>query len=173
MLHLSVTAQTLLQADGVTSLNKRVSMFLLLLPLRLKSWQSSLDLLAPLCLMQPRSCFAPRTHRWLMISLVSIRTLKSISAKLLSSWSAPSLCWYLGLFLPGTGLGISLVLKFIRFLVAHFCSLARSLWMAEHPPGLLTTPPSFISSANLLRVHPVLSSSSLMKGLKGIGPSVD
>lgn len=54
----------------------------------LKCCQSSLDQLALLCLIQPKSCFDPRTQRWLIISLVSIRTLKTFSAKLLSSQSA-------------------------------------------------------------------------------------
>ena len=37
--------------------------------------------------------------------------------------------------------------------------------MAAQPSGVSTTPPSFVSSANLLRVHSNSSSRSLMKKL--------
>lgn len=50
---------------------------------------------------------------------------------------------------------------------------------SEVPPGSRTsscvsaTPPSFLSSANLLRVRSAPSSNSLMEMLKNIGPSID
>jgi len=43
-------------------------------------------------------------------------------------------------------------LNLIRFLSAQLSSLSRSRWMAAQPSGVSTTPPSFVSSANLLRV---------------------
>jgi len=45
--------------------------------------------------------------------------------------------------------------------------------MAAQRSGVPTTPLSSVSSANLLRVHSVPSSSSLMKKLNKIGPSTD
>ena len=45
--------------------------------------------------------------------------------------------------------------------------------MAAQPSGVSTTPPSLVSSANLLRVHSNSSSRSLMKKLNKTGPSTD
>ena len=45
--------------------------------------------------------------------------------------------------------------------------------MAAQPAGVSTTPPSFVSSANVLRVHSNSSSRSLMKKLNKTGPSTD
>ncbi|KAK4825450.1 hypothetical protein QYF61_027605 [Mycteria americana] len=50
----------------------------------------------------------------------------------------------------GAGLLHFPLLNFMRFLSAHFSSLSRSLWMAVRPSGVSDTPPSFVSSANLL-----------------------
>ncbi|KAK1208189.1 ZFR protein, partial [Pygoscelis papua] len=48
-----------------------------------------------------------------------------------------------------------------------------SLWMAAQPSGTSATAPSFVSSANLLRVHSAPSSRSLRKILNMTGPSID
>ena len=94
----------------------------------------------------------------------------SFFTKLLSSWVATS--WCLGLFFPRCRtLHISL-LNFMKFLSAHFSSLSRSLWMAAQLCGVLVTCPSFVSSANLVRLHSVPSSRSLMKVLNRTGPSI-
>ena len=45
--------------------------------------------------------------------------------------------------------------------------------MAARPFGTTTTPPSFVSSANLLRVHSVPLSRSLMKMSDSTSPSID
>ena len=52
-------------------------------------------------------------------------------------------------------------------------SLSRSLWMASHPSGVLTAPHSLVSSANVLRVHSIPLSMSLMKILNSTSPSTD
>jgi len=92
-----------------------------------------LDLLAMLFLVQPRipfAAFAAGARCWLMFNLVSTRTPKYFSVKLLFSWAAPSINQCRGLFLPRyRTLHVSL-LNFIRLLSAHFSSLSRSLWMA-------------------------------------------
>ncbi|KAK4806792.1 hypothetical protein QYF61_005588 [Mycteria americana] len=81
--------------------------------------------------------------------------------------------WCLGLFLPrGRTLPFPL-LNFMRFLSAHFSSLFRSLWMAARSSAISATPPTFVSPANLLRVHSAPSSRSLMKMLNRTGPSID
>ena len=45
--------------------------------------------------------------------------------------------------------------------------------MAAQSSGVSTTPPSLVSSADLLRVHSNSSSRSLMKKLNKTGPSTD
>lgn len=54
------------------------------------------------------------------------------------------------------------LLNFMKFLLAHFSSLLRSLWMAAQPPGVLLTSSSILFSENLLRAQSVPSSWSLM-----------
>ena len=56
---------------------------------------------------------------------------------------------------------------------AHCSSLTRSLWMTSHPVGVLTSPCSLVSSANLLRVHLIPLTVSLVKILKSVCPSTD
>ncbi|KAK4814241.1 LOW QUALITY PROTEIN: hypothetical protein QYF61_012737 [Mycteria americana] len=65
------------------------------------------------------------------------------------------------------------LLNLMRFTQAHFSSLSRSLWMTSHPSGVSTAPHSLVSSANLLRVHSISLSMSLMKILNSTGPSTD
>lgn len=52
--------------------------------------------------MQPRAMLmlSAKTHFWLMVSLVTTRTPRTFSARLLFSWEASSMYRYLGLFLP-------------------------------------------------------------------------
>lgn len=49
-------------------------------------------------------------------------------------------------------------------------SLACSGWWAALPSSVLTSPPNFVLSANLLRMHSVPSSKSLMKTLDSTDP---
>lgn len=44
------------------------------------------------------------------------------------------------------------LLSLMRLLFTHFSSLSRSFWMAAQPPGLATTPPNIIFSADLPKV---------------------
>ena len=114
---------------------------------------TSLDLLAMLCLMQPWTpftAFAARSHCLLMSKLMSTA---SFSDKLRFSWVDSSIYRCLGLFLPRCRTLHFPLLNFMRLLSAHFSSLSRSLWMAAQPYGISATPPSFVPSANLLRVH--------------------
>ncbi|KAK4828728.1 hypothetical protein QYF61_000719 [Mycteria americana] len=54
-----------------------------------------------------------------------------------------------------------------------FSSISRPLWMAAQPSGISATPPSFVSSVNLLKVHSAPTSRSLMKMLNRTEPSTD
>ncbi|KAK4827087.1 LOW QUALITY PROTEIN: hypothetical protein QYF61_014189 [Mycteria americana] len=65
------------------------------------------------------------------------------------------------------------LLNLMRFTQAHFSSLSRSLWMVSHPSDVSTAPLSLMSSANLLRVHSIPLSMSLMKILNSTGPTID
>ena len=79
----------------------------------------------------------------------------------------------MGLFLPMCRTLHLPLLNLIRFLSAQLSSLSRSRWMAAQPSGVSTTPPSLVSSANLLMVHFNSSSRSLLKKLNKTGPSTD
>ncbi|KAK4813629.1 hypothetical protein QYF61_014389, partial [Mycteria americana] len=65
------------------------------------------------------------------------------------------------------------LLNLMRFTQAHFSSLSRSLWMTSRPSDLSTAPLSLVSSANLLSVHLISLSMSLMKTLNSTGPTID
>ncbi|KAK4818489.1 hypothetical protein QYF61_014219 [Mycteria americana] len=97
---------------------------------------------------------------------------KSFSAGLHSITSSSSLYWNRGL--PRTRcrtLHLAL-LNLMRFTQAHFSSLSRSLWMTSRSSSVSTAPLSLVSSANLLRVHSILLSMSLMKILNSTGPTI-
>lgn len=64
------------------------------------------------------------------------------------------------------------LLNSMRCLLVHFSSLSRSFCMATQPPSLSNTPPSFVSSANLWKVHDVPAPRSLMKMISSIGSSI-
>ncbi|KAK4810857.1 hypothetical protein QYF61_008829 [Mycteria americana] len=85
----------------------------------------------------------------------------------------PSLYWNRGLPQPRCRTLHLALLNLMRFTQAHFSSLPRSLWMTSRPSGVSTAPLSLVSSANLLRVHSISLSMSLMKILNSTGPSTD
>lgn len=85
-----------------------------------------LYLLAMLFLTQlrvPLAAFATRVNCWPAVNLLATRTTRSLSAKLISSWSVPSIYWCLGqILLRGRTLGVPLLI-FVRFLLARFSNL--------------------------------------------------
>lgn len=123
-----------------------------------------LSLLAALLLMQPRSLwmfFAAKAHCWLIFNMLSTRT----SVPLLQSCCI-AVCWLPTctgpVSFPGAGLGIYFpLLNFMRLLLVCFSSVSGSLWS-----GVSTTPPSFVSPANMLRVQSDPSPRSLTEVLK-------
>lgn len=67
---------------------------------------------------------------------------------LLSSQTALSMSWCMGLFLPRDSKTLHFpLLNFIKFLSSHFSSLVRSLWMTADSSVLSSTPPSLVPSA--------------------------
>ena len=76
---------------------------------------------------------------------------------LLSSRSFLSLYWCMELFLCRCSTLNLTLLNSMRFLSAQLSHLSRTCWMAAQPSGVSTTPPSLVSSVNLLRVHSVCS----------------
>lgn len=87
-----------------------------------------------------------------------------------SIWFPPTVYCWMGLFFPRCMILQFPLLNTMMFLSAHFFSL---LMMAAWPSGVSATPSSWVSPANLLKVHSVQSSSSLMKMLHWTGPSID
>ena len=65
------------------------------------------------------------------------------------------------------------LLNFLRFTWAHSSSLSRSLWMASLPSSKSIASLSLVSFANLLRMHSIPVSMSLIKILNSIGCSID
>ena len=117
--------------------------------------RTPLKLLTTPLLLYPRmllAFLATRAQCWLMIILLSTRTLRSLFPTLLSNRSVPILYWYLGLLLPRCKILYLPWFYFIKFLPAQLSSLSRSCWMAAQPSGVSATPPSFVSSINLLTV---------------------
>ena len=83
---------------------------------------------------------ATRAHGWLMVNLSSTSTPRSLSTELLSSKSAPSLYWCMGLLLPRCRTLHLPLLNFIRFLCAQLSSLSRSRWMTAQPETFQSLP---------------------------------
>ena len=59
------------------------------------------------------------------------------------------------------------------FTPAHFLRVSWSLWVATVPSILSSAPLSLVSSANLLKIHSILLSRSLIKMLKSTGRRLD
>lgn len=136
---------------------------------------TTLELLAMLCLRQPRRLLAfsaMRPHAWPTGNLVSNRTHRDFWAKLLSSRSAQSVLAH-GVISPLHRTLHFPLLNFMRLLLTCFSILLRALWTAAQPSGVSTTPPNFIPFSNLLRVHSFLTPRSVMKRLNSIGPYIN
>lgn len=118
-----------------------------------------LNLLASFILRQPLAFFVTKTHS--MFSLMGRRTFRSFSAKLLSGYC--SVCQCLELFLPRRSTLCFPLLNSVRFVLAHFSVLSKSLWLAACLTDKLAPSPSLMSLANLLSVHSHASSGSLRK----------
>lgn len=81
---------------------------------------------------------------------------------------SPSLGCCTRLFLPRCATWHLFLLNFSSFLLAHALSLSRSCWTATLPTIVLTRPAaitSFVSLVNMMNMHLVTSSKSLIKML--------
>lgn len=110
---------------------------------------------------------------WHVFNLLFTSTCVPFSVELFLVQAVPCLHRCMELFSPECK---TLHLKFFNFLkfpLAYFSILPRSLWTAALPSRLPTAPspmPYELSPVTLLRVHSLLSSRSSMKMLNGIGP---
>ena len=94
--------------------------------------------------------FRARARCWLMFNLVSTRTPRSYSAKLLSSWMAHSTYCCVGLSLPRCRTWHFCLLHFLRLLSAQFSSLSRSLF---HEKIRYASTIQYFSSMSLIFFH--------------------
>lgn len=101
--------------------------------------------------------------------LTGTRTTRSLSAKLISSWSVPSIYWCLGqILLRGRTLGVPLLI-FVRLLLARFSNLLNDCTLFWY----ISYSFQFSIICNLLKVHSVSPFRLLMKELNKICPSID
>lgn len=120
------------------------------------------------------AAYAARSHSSLMFHLVSTRSPRAFTSKLLFSQTRPQPvqvgAW--GFLLPKGRTWHFPLLCFRRFLLAKISSLSTCHWMAAQPSGASINPPIFVTPANPLRVSPAPSTKSLMKTVSSTGPSV-
>ena len=101
--------------------------------------------LVMLCLMRPRMGFAllaARTCCWLLLSLLSASTPRSLSAGLPSGHSSPHLYLCPALLRPKCRIQHSVLLNFIPLITAQCSSLSSSLCKASCPSRESSAPPS-------------------------------
>lgn len=133
---------------------------------------TSLDLLAVLPFIQPRMLFvfcAERTHCCLIFKMVAHQDPQIFFSKA-AFYPVGHLCLLVHGVIPHQRQDFSY--PCMRFFFTQFSNLSGSLKMAAYLSGISTTPPSFVPSANLLRVHSVPSFRLLIKKLNDIGPFV-
>ena len=126
--------------------------------------------------MQPRILLAFQTARAHYLcawsSPPSTRTPKSFSIRKLSVRSS-CLYTYLGLHQLKCSILYLPLLNLIRLLWIHFSSLLRFLWKASLLSIVSTAPLRLVSPTNLLRVHSIPLSRSLINMLRSTGPMMD
>lgn len=114
--------------------------------------------------------FATKVYSRLMTISLTTSASRFFFAKLLCIQLVASIYWCQGLSLPVCRILHFLLLNSMSFLLTHISSLLRALWIVVQPTGV--SGQSFVSSANLMRVHSTSSSGSLIKMLNRIGPSI-
>lgn len=110
-----------------------------------------------------------RAYCWLMLSLLSSSTPRSLSAELLSSHPSPSLYLCLTLHHPRCRTQYLPLLNFIPLVITQRSNLSESLCKASSLSGESTT--SLI--LDLLRMHSTAASRSLIDMLNRIGPRIE
>ena len=123
------------------------------------------------CPPQPTGNSLPSTGYCRVTLLVHVQptsTPRSSPAKLFFSRLVPSTYWCLELFLPRSRTLHFPLLNLLRFPLARFSSLLRSLWTAAHPASPWATHPS----SDLLRVLSAPSLRSLRKRLSRTSPRI-
>ena len=87
--------------------------------------------------------------------------------------SSPNLFTYLGSSWHNCNILYLALLSLIWFIWAHFSNFSRSLWVTSLPSIVSVAPLYLVSSANLLRVHSIPLSQSLIKMSKNTSPKKD
>ena len=125
-----------------------------------------------ICLMHPRTWFvllATRAPCWLLLSLQSTSTPRSLSAGLLFSHSSPNLYLCPEFLCPRCEIWHLDLLYFIPLTIFQCCYLSLSFLKPSHSLRESTTPSSLVSSANLLMVHSTPASRLFIKILNRTG----
>jgi len=138
--------------------------------------QAITSLCWPPFLMQPNvrlPMWTASVHCCLFSSFSSSRTHRSSCTMRLLSVSSPGPYICLGLPWPRCNSLYFALSYLIRFLLAHFSNLSRSLWMTSLPSVVSTALLTLVSSANLLRLHLIPHSVSLIKRLKSTNSKTD
>lgn len=110
-----------------------------------------------------------RVHCWLMFSLLSTRTTRFFSTKLLSNWSVSTL--YQNRDYSSWGMGPDYYPS-INFLSVHFSNGSRPFWRTAQPSCASDAPPSLYHLQGCGGVHSS-PSKTLMKTFHTTGPSVN
>lgn len=102
---------------------------------------------------------------------MSARTLRSFPVEWFpDKWtSACNVAWTYSI----ADAGFAVMLNFMRGLPVHLSSLSRFLWLGALPSGVLTTKVNLVLFTNLLRLHSILSSETIMKTLNIFVLSID
>ncbi|TRZ26652.1 hypothetical protein HGM15179_000423 [Zosterops borbonicus] len=142
---------------------------------RVQQWDRipSLDLLATLMLMQPRIQVAFWAGRALCLLMSSFSCIPGPSWQGCSGSVPPPACVDTGIALTQLQPLHLALLNLLGFPWVHYLSLSESFWMASCPSGLSAAPLGLVSSANLLRVHLIPLSMSLIKASNSTNPNMD
>lgn len=97
------------------------------------------------------------------------RTPRSLSAELLSSRLLPNLYPCLASLHPWCCTRHVPLLNFMQLMIFQCSNVFRSICKTSWPSRESTAPPSFVSSANLLRMHPTHACRPLIKTLSRTG----
>lgn len=106
-----------------------------------------------------------------LLSLLCTRTLRSFSAELFpDNWTS---AWIVAWIYSIADEGFAIMLNYMRGLVVHLSSLPWFLWLEALPSSMLTTKANLVLFTNLLRLHFILLSKTLMKILNSLFLTID
>jgi len=121
------------------------------------------------CTEMPLVLLVTCTHCWLMFSQLLTNTPRSFSSEQFSIHFSPGLYHCMGLLWPKCGIYHFPLLNALQLDASHWSRLFRSLCAAFLHSSRSMLSPNLVLSVNLLRVHSIPPSVSLMKILKKTG----